>query len=218
MPCEPLPAGKGGKPPYDHPRRCQATRRCGLRCERWALSGSNNCQFHGGRRGGQGKYWTQFVGRFYKRSLTASLEAVLSEQLEMKPDEQLSLFEELALVREAANNHVKIYSLAVETGKQEAIMAAGELMAISMQRVAEICRIAAATHNEQKDKFSVHDLNYIIEQIIRISFDCFKDDPRVNKFALMIRENLQLTKDQGTSITPDQEVLEMDKLTLGDEE
>jgi len=217
MPVDPLPAGKGGKPPYDHERRCKATRRCGLRCERWALRGSNYCQFHGGRRKGQGKYWTQAVARFYKRALTESLEAVVAEHLEMKPDDQLTLFEELALVREAAAGHVKIYAAAIETGKQETIMAAGELMALAMQRVAEMCKAASAVNSTQKDKFSAHDLNYIIEQIIRISYDCFKDNDLVNVFASRIRSELQLSeKDRGTSITPDQEVLEMDKLTLGE--
>jgi len=218
MTVEPLPAGKGGKPPYDHPRRCQATRRCGLRCERWALQGSSYCQFHGGRRKGAGKYWVQKVARFYKRQLSDTLKAVLEEQLEAKPDDQLSLFEELALVRETAGNHVKVYSAAVDTGDQATIMAAGELMCISMQRVAEMCRIAAQVHNEQKSKFSIHDLNYIIEQIIRISYDCFEGDERVNQFALDIREKLQLRTDQGTTLTPDKTVIEMDSLTLGDEE
>jgi hypothetical protein len=159
------------------------------------------------------------VARFYKRALTESLQAIVSEHLEMKPDDQLSLFEELALVRETAAGHVRVYSAAVESGKQETIMAAGELMALSMQRVAEMCKAAAAVANTQKDKFSAHDLNYIIEQIIRISYDCFKDDERVNAFALKIRNELQLReKDRGTSITPDQEVVQMDKLTLGDVE
>jgi hypothetical protein len=219
MPAEPLPPGKGGKPPYDHPRRCQAIRRCGLRCERWALTGTINCQFHGGRKRGKGQYWIQAVSRFYKRSLTASLQAVIAEQMEMKPDDQLQLFEELALVREQASNHVKIYSAALESGKQDMIMAAGELMAISMQQVAEMCKSAAAVSNSQKEKFTAHDISYIVEQIIRISYDCFKDDERVNEFAMMIRTQLQLReKDRGTTITPDQDVLEMDRLTLGDSE
>jgi hypothetical protein len=157
------------------------------------------------------------VARFYKRALTESLEAVVAEHLEMKPDDQLTLFEELALVREAAAGHVKIYAAAIETGKQETIMAAGELMALAMQRVAEMCKAASAVNSTQKDKFSAHDLNYIIEQIIRISYDCFKDNDLVNVFASRIRSELQLSeKDRGTSITPDQEVLEMDKLTLGE--
>jgi hypothetical protein len=217
MPVDPRPAGKGGKPPYDHERRCKATRRCGLRCERWALKGSNYCQFHGGRRKGQGKYWTQSVSRFYKRALTESLEAALSEHTAMKPDDQLALFEELALVRESASAHVKIYAAALETGKQDTILAAGELMALSMQRVAEMCKAAASVNSTQKDKFSIHDLNYIIEQIVRISYDCFKDEDLVNVFAHRVRTELQLhEKDRGTSITPDQEVTEMDRLTLGD--
>lgn len=217
MPVDPRPAGKGGKPPYDHERRCQATRRCGLRCERWALKGSNYCQFHGGRRKGEGKYWTQSVSRFYKRALTKGLEEALADHLEQKPSEQLSLLEELALMREAASGHVRVYSAALETGKQETILAAGELMALSMQRVAEVCKSAATVANASDDKLTPQDVSYIIEQIIRISYDCFKDDDRVNLFASRIRNELQLhEKDRGTSITPDQEVIEMDKLTLGD--
>jgi hypothetical protein len=157
------------------------------------------------------------VSRFYKRALTKGLEEALSEHLEQKPSEQLNLLEELALMREAASGHVRVYSAALDTGKQETILAAGELMAISMQRVADMCKSAATVAGAQDDKLTAQDVAYVIEQIIRISHDCFKDDDLVNLFASRIRTELQLKeKDRGTSITPDQEVIEMDRLTLGD--
>jgi hypothetical protein len=202
-----------GPPPEDSDRRCTAMRRCGLQCKRWALKGIDVCQFHGGKK--PRYYWTQHVSRFYKRSLGESLEAVLRESLEHSPDEQITLFEELALMRETANQHVKIYSAALATEKQDTIMTAAELMAMSLQRVAEMCKAASAVHNQQKEKFSVHDLNYVIEQIIRISHDVFNGLPQVNEFAMRIRDELQLSSNNGTTITPDQDVLGMDEATLG---
>lgn len=213
---DPHSRGLGGPPHPDHPRRCQGIRYCGLRCNRWAIKGSKYCQFHAGRHRHKQKFWSHHVSRFYKRQLTTSLQQALEEQLSLKPDEQFSLFEELALVREVAAQHVKIYGAACEQGSQQAIMAAGELMAISLERVGNVCRMAAALHEEQRSKYSIHDLNYVIEQIIRISYDCFKDDERCNQFALMIREQLQLSRDEGTKKTADQYVSEMDQLSMGE--
>ena len=130
-----------------------------------------------------------------------------------KPDDQISLFEELALMREAASQHVQIYDAVLQQGKQESILAAAELMALSLSRVADVCKSAATIHNVQKDKFSIHDLSFIIEQFIRISYDVIKDEEIANKLALRLRSELQLTQAVGTSITTDQMVQQMDQET-----
>lgn len=212
MPVDPLPVGQGGKPPYDHPRRCQGIRRCGLRCERWALRGSKFCQFHKGRKN-RLSYWNQHVSKFYARALTDTLKARVEEHLSQKPDDQISLFEELALMREAASQHVTIYNAVLQHGKQESVLAAAELMALSLSRVADICKSAATVHNIQKDKFSIHDLNFIIEQIIRISYDVIKDEAIATQLAIRLRSELQLTSNVGTTITTDQMVQQMDHET-----
>jgi hypothetical protein len=209
--------GLGGPPHEDHQRRCQGIRYCGVQCRRWAIRGSNFCQFHGGRR--SPKYWSQHVSRFYKRALTQTLTDALQQSLELKPDDQFNLMEELALMRQVASQYVTVYGAALESGKQDLILSSGELMALALNQVANICKLAASVHSEQKDKFSIHDLNYVIEQIIRISYDCFKDDDRCNKFAMMIRDQLDIrSKAQGTTITADQAVRDMDALSMGDDE
>jgi hypothetical protein len=204
-----------GKPASDSVFRCQGIRKCGLRCERWALKSKKYCQFHGGRKRGKEKDWLVRVAGFYRRSLTKALNDAVQESLEQKPDDVLNLFQELALTREAAQLSVRMYGAALETDKQESILIAAELMAMHLQRVAEMCKAAASLHTEQREKFSVHDLNYIIEQIIRISYDTFKDHELVNHFALRLRNEIQISKAQATTITPDQEVLEMDRDTTG---
>jgi hypothetical protein len=204
-----------GKPASDSEFRCQGIRKCGLRCERWALKSKKYCQFHGGRKRGYEKDWLVRVAGFYRRSLTKALEDAVQESLAQKPDDVLNLFQELALTREAAQLSVRMYGAALETNKQESILIAAELMAMHLQKVAEMCKAAAALHTEQREKFSVHDLNYIVEQIIRISYDTFKEHELVNHFALRLRREIQISKAQATTITPDQEVLEMDKDTTG---
>jgi hypothetical protein len=153
------------------------------------------------------------VSKFYARALTDTLKARVEEHLNQKPDDQISLFEELALMREAASQHVTIYDAVLQQGKQESILAAAELMALSLSRVADICKSAATVHNVQKDKFSIHDLNFIIEQFIRISYDVIKDEATANKLAVRLRSELQLTQAVGTSITTDQMVQQMDQET-----
>lgn len=215
----------GGQAPQGHERQCKGMRKCGLQCRRWALRGSKYCQFHGGKynerrnhSGRKRKEWTKHIMRFYSRNLSKSLAEALEASLAQKPDDQLALFEELALVREHANNSVKLYSMALDKGSPDAVMAAGELMCIHMKQVADVCAVAAKVHNDQKDRFSIHDLNYIIEQITRISYDCFShlDEAAVINFAKTVREQLQIAQEnKGTSSTPDSIVAQMDKATLG---
>jgi hypothetical protein len=143
------------------------------------------------------------------------LQTAIQESLDAKPDDVLNLFQELALTREAAQVSVRMYGAALETNNQDSILIAAELMAMHLQKVAEMCKAAAALHDEQRQKFSVHDLNYIIEQIIRISYDTFKEHELVNVFALRLRKEIQISSVQSTTITPDQEVLEMDRDTTG---
>ena len=157
------------------------------------------------------------MSKFYHRALTDTLKQRIDEQLSAKPDDQISLFEELALVREAASRHVMIYDAALKTDKQESILAAAELMAVSLQRVAEVCRLASTVHAVQKDKFSIHDLNFIIDQIIRISHDVIGDEALAHKLALALRTQLQLTDQgvKGTTLTTDDVVKAMDASTCG---
>jgi hypothetical protein len=147
--------------------------------------------------------------------LTKALRDAVEESLAAKPDDMLNLFQELALTREAAQASVKMYCAALETDKQEVILLAAQVMAGHLQQVAEMCKAAVSMHNIQREKFSVHDLNYIIEQLIRISHDVFKDSPLVNVFALRVRQEVQMSRAESTTLTPDQEAIDMDRATLG---
>ena len=206
----------GGQAPDDHPRRCTSIRRCGLRCSKWAARGATTCRFHGGRPKEQDKRWTQHVARFYKRHMTAALNAVVEEALAEKPDEQLAVFEEIALVRAASARSVAMYGAALEQQNPEAIMMAGSIMAEQLSQVVELCKIATQINAVQKDKYSVHDLNYVVEQIIRISYDVFKDDEdKANEFAIKVRNELQLTAMRPTPMTPEMLALQMHTSTIG---
>lgn len=208
----------GGQAPEDSDsaRRCQAARRCGLQCRRWACIDSNFCPFHGGRKTNNRKYWTQHVGRFYKRHMGEALNAAVEAHLAIKPDDQLTLFEELALMRSAASQTVVMYDAALQSKVPEAVSLAASIMSDNLRAVAEVCKMAAQVHSVQKDKFSVHDLSYIIEQVIRVSYDTFKDYPELaDKFAAAVRTQVSMTRAATTTLTTDALVLEMDKATLG---
>ena len=209
----------GGQAPADSTseRRCQATRRCGLQCRRWARKESRYCSFHGARSKKNRKYWNQHVARFYKRSISEGLNAAIEEHLNEKPDDQLMVFEELALLRHAANHAVHLYDLSLQSKNPEAIQLATSLMVDNLKTVVEVCKSATQIASVQKDKFSVHDLAYIIEQIIRISHDVFCDYPDLAaRFAVSIRSSVSLSQSAATTqLTTDTLVREMDSASLG---
>ena len=110
--------------------RCQTVRKkTGQRCRHWKCRQSNFCRFHGGRRTrgtGRNNYKPHPIanGRIsalqgrrnmppiYKRYLKNTLSEVVNELCSATPYEQLQLFEEVALMRDAAGRSVSVYAAA----------------------------------------------------------------------------------------------------------
>jgi len=197
----------GGPPPEDSPYRCQAKRRCGEQCKRWALKESSYCQFHGGR--GNSRTRTDHLPAFYAKRLTKTLQAAIEEQLEQAPHEQLQLFEELALMRVYARDAVILYNAAVDKGSEELRLSAGALMAQVLGDVAKMCQSASNVSLAGKDKVSIHNIEYVVGQIVRILYQTL-DDEDAQRVEERIRSDLKVYDQTGTTITPDQDVLAMD--------
>ena len=213
-----------GRPPDDHPRRCHGIMRDGNRCTQWARKGLTRCNSHGARRSLKVLYnngsWKGFMPNFYRKQLTATLSTALADQLQLESSEQFSILEELALTRETAADFVQLYGLAhaayeadPSEEKLQAKMAAGTMLRDVLAEVAVLADKAAKIHFTGKQVFTALDLKLIVAQMSKIMFDiCGTTNVHLAKeFEYAVGDRLKLPSDNnGTTITPDQDVIDMD--------
>lgn len=218
-------------PPTDPKWMCGANTRHGP-CKRWKLKGAERCQFHGGRQQQQargGNFKRQNSGlyampRFYTKFLTKSLSDALEESTGVAPSEQLQLYEELALVRIAAGDAVKTWAVATQAleectdAKKKPVLEnlrdmAACIMRDHLREVVSICESAARIESNAKDKVSIHQLHYFVNQIVRCAYHAFEDNiENAQVFEEYVRKTIHLPSpgNEGTSLTPDMDVQAMD--------
>lgn len=205
-----------GIPHPDHPRRCTGrNRRDGLRCKQWGLKGTEPplCPMHGGRQKQKAqKGWTRKdrLPYVYKKYLGPKLTEAVELATGIDPDEQTAVFHELALLREWAGPFVGMYSAAVEANNAKMMQETGLVMKEVLSEVVDVASKAAKIQEKQRDRFSIHDLKYVIDKIMLIHFSVCGDEHRdiAEKFAKAIEEQLTLpansaSTDPGTRLSPD---------------
>lgn len=197
-----------------HPRQCQAMlkRHGGRQCRRFALVGANYCQFHGGRnRKARGQVRINHLPFFYRKYLSPTLTAKVEELLNVAPDEQINLFEELALMRTMAGEAVQLYGLAEEKGSPEQRTEAALLMRSALRDVVQTCEAASRVVASGKDKVSVHDIQFVVNQIIRVAHATLEEEDAM-RFEESLRRDVRIPgrTEQGTHLTPDNDVSMMD--------
>lgn len=227
------------KPPEDHPRRCQHIRvtgsGIGTRCKRWALKRATKCKRHGGtmQQRSYGKITTpKMVGcgirglpMFYGKVLGKTLSEKLKELVEKPNHEQLDLREEIALAKISAADMVQLYDgvsvlLEQETDDArrsqlaQAKITTGAQMRMVLGDVVDMCDKVTRVEAGMKDKVTIQNIVIIVNQITRIAYEVFGDNDmqKCFEFERRIKEQVRLPSEgpEGTTITPDQDVLEMD--------
>lgn len=142
----------------------------------------------------------QNLPRIYARHLTKSLSQALEEQLGCDPQEQLQLYEELALIRDSAGQAVQMYSIAREALSQEphnekrqSILAeSAAIMRMQLQQVVETCEKAAKIEAMSRDNaISIHQMYFFINQIVRKIHDVLGDSPESLDLVARIEENIR---------------------------
>jgi hypothetical protein len=216
-----------GTLPDGHPRRCQAKfkRTPGRLCKRAAMKGTNYCPFHGGKSLLKRKYKSTKVIRdiakmpvVYRKYLNKTLNDALEAQLGVKPSEQLQILEELALLRDFAGQSVAVYSATREAaeknpGHNDKVMAAGAFMAECLGRVSKMAEAAAKITSSTSNVDSIHDIQYIVFQIIRIMYQvCGPNNEQLAiEFERRVHRDLVLPKTpEGTTKEPHHDVEDMD--------
>lgn len=210
----------------------------GKRCRRISLKVSKYCYTHKyqdakfrvhKKRPVPGKHTSgnwNFSMAFYNRRLGPKLAAYVKENLEAPLKEQRQVYNELALLRVSAGDAVQMYSAALEAqdsptikpeAKQDLLIQTGLFMRQMLDQVIRTAKIASEIEAAGKDKFSANDLHDVVNQLVHIvknSFDAYPE--AIEQFDLLLSTELKLPTINangeyvGTTITPDQDVLDMD--------
>jgi len=200
----------------------------GTRCNQTRVRGCNGyCKFHYKWHTAHGadvhtnarnRHGSDMV-RFYRNHLTKSLAAALDDALNIDPQEQLSLYEELALMRDVAGQSVALYGITKDLAEKEPneknrarVFEAGQLMQGQLSEVVRICESAARVANT-RGSISADQLSMFVAQMTRCAQDAFGDDPRVMVFDQLVKKQIRIPVDGasgGTTITPDLDAREMD--------
>jgi hypothetical protein len=210
-----------GQAPEGHPHQCVATARgTGLRCRRFAVNGGTRCINHNGRQDKHNRRKRYIVGRlpvWYRKVLNVNLAKFVEEQTEQARAVQVEVFDELALFRAEAVRSVALYSAADslqdDNPKKGALLeSAGALMRERLEQVVKVAETAARIYNAGKDKLSAGNLQGVVDQITLIAYEVLQDQPdKAAEFANLIRTKLTVQDAvEGTSLTPDQDALDMD--------
>lgn len=163
-----------GAPPDGHENQCRAkSQRSRQRCKRWALRGSGYCQFHGGRRAQAlfARTGQRRLPGFYSKHLGPKLSERVKELLDQPHDEQVSLYQELAVTRATACEALKlcqplydeklVKKLTPET-KSLMIQTLGQ----AMSNVKDLVLAASRLEKEAGDKVSMKVINLVVMQIV----------------------------------------------------
>lgn len=157
---------------------------------------------------------------FYSKVLTKSLREFVAECCEQEPHKQLALWEELALLRDKAALVVGLYGKMKEKFGDDptpdqltALMRVGDMMELALKAVAEMSMRQSTLLNAGKDKVTVFNIEYAVQQVVRIAHQAFGNSPEVVEFERMVRDNVKIAAGpEGTTLTPDQEALALDAL------
>lgn len=209
-----------GGPPLGHARQCQAQSRIHKRqCRRWALKESKYCQFHGGRSSVARR---TNLPRFYSQKLGPTLQRKIEELLGTSHDDQVNVYEELALMRIAAAQAVKLAEPALmgnrvnDNTKRLAI----SLMGDALSQVREFVVAAAKIERDAHGRVSIHVVNLFVLQVIRAIYRaCGDDTATAERIEAEINATVRLPKDgdadpniviDGTHLLPSDAAKDMD--------
>lgn len=203
------------------------------------------------------------MGFYTKKVLGTTLQEAIEANLNAPVADQMSLLEELAIVREIASENVGFYANAIsnierinkailvetsETEKEKKQaelqiwqgmkLKLGEEAIAALSKVSDFCSRAAHIDSLQRDKFSIHAINSVINQLCHICrsvFDLNGVHHLAVEFERQVREKLVIPAAVtsasvavnnaannvalGTTLTPDkidETVKLMDDLTIGE--
>ena len=140
---------------------------------------------------------------------------MVQEALLEDPADIVSLYEELAILRQTVADATILYEHALDKNDPKMISMIGPVVREGMKDIADMVRTVADLEQKRSDKISIHNVTFVVNQIVRISAEVFGDDlTKADRFRKLVLDRLRVDK-AGTTITPDQDVREMDESVPG---
>lgn len=155
--------------------------------------------------------------RFYKRVLSVKLNELLEEILQTPHEEQVQLYEELAMSRVFAGEALQLVSVAMESKEDTTKQLAIELSKGALNHVKDMVLAASTIERNASDKVSLRVLNMFVRQIVQAIYKaCGTNIQMAERIVALIDETVKIPQEEdcdfgGTSATPDMIVEAMDK-------
>lgn len=217
------PGSIAGTPPPDSSYRCSAVAsHTGERCKKWAQYGSKYCRTHGGWRAKRKaesiaqQSMTQMPS-FFRNVLSKTLQEKLDECTDRPVHERLDFTEHLGMMQVTALDAAKMYDAVCiaplpEDKKLEIKLQAGAMLRQVLKEIIDVGEQMQRIEQSAKDKVSVQNIVLIVSQITRIAYRVMGDGAEAQEFERLVREEVRLPEEgkNGTFITPDRDVLDMD--------
>jgi len=143
----------------------------GKRCQKWALKGKLNCQFHGGRQQLVTNARRLKLPGFYSRYLGPKLSERVAELMSRSHDDQVSLYEELAVARATACEALALAQPLFDSEASVKLSAETKALMVqtlsqAMSSVKELVLAASRVEKDADDKVSLKVVNLIVQQIV----------------------------------------------------
>lgn len=224
-----------GHAPDGHPRRCQIRARKGYQhlphherpftCRNYARKGYKYCRFHNHGNIKNSDHKTTKMPDAYRVVSRTLMDRL--KQLEGVEGDALNLRKELSLTRASAFDAIEKYGVALDmheaakgTGKAEIISAAESVVASAADAMREVlkevrdCALDAARIEAlTSGSFSITSVRNIVIQCARLMYDvCGEEHQHLAvQFEQLLATKIKVSVGEtGTSLTPDQDVREMD--------
>jgi len=185
---------QGGQAIPGHPRQCQGTTRKGIQCGRWAIVGSQYCQFHGGR---QPLIRRRMATNYYSRRAGKRLAEKFAE-LEANSEERMSLSSEIDTARILAERAVRTYEKVViddslkNSPDAERLKAnAAIVLRDALNHVASMVQSMAKIEAMCGSKVSIQNIKWVCERITKC-IDSSTDDQKLKTEIFKKIEGLRL--------------------------
>ncbi len=157
--------------------------------------------------------------KFYSTQLTTTLRDRITESLAHSSDDQVSILEELALVRASAGISVDTFSEAYEKWQEDPTnnklrdqaIICGSVMYDGLEKVIKTAKVASDIRKNAKTSFDIGDLYDVVGQITRLMFEVCGTEHKdiAEKLEYRVENELSFIQSK-TRITPDMTVLAMD--------
>lgn len=148
---------------------------------------------------------------YYHKYLGQKLRDKVDGFLNMPAQEQLALYEELAISRTTALHAIQMYDAAVESGNTTSITLGIECVREAMNHVRDICLAASKIEKDAEDKISARSISIFVTQIIRAIHKVCPDEKLAMRIEHEIHNSVRVPKElEATESTPSDVVVSMD--------